>query len=161
MKIRERKDPSLGVIQKCEPHERNWCAPRFEERTPDDTLLNERCARRVPWDLAKIVYKRRKTDKTTFYSPIEARAMPAPTSKLPDLSSDEMDTLRRSRMPTTVVTANGEVQTIEEAQVYIHDFDLFVTVQSLEVTPAALSLEKSSAKKMDIPMSGPAGKNLG
>ena len=32
-----------------------------------------------------------------------------------DLSSDEMDTLRRSRNPTTVVTANGEVQTNEEA----------------------------------------------
>ena len=32
-----------------------------------------------------------------------------------DLSSDEMDTLRRSRTPTTVVTANGEVQTNEEA----------------------------------------------
>ena len=26
-----------------------------------------------------------------------------------DLSSDEMNTLRRSRNPTTVVTANGEV----------------------------------------------------
>ena len=46
-----------------------------------------------------------------------------------DLSSDEMDTLRRSRIHTTVVTANGEVQTNEEAQVYVHDLDLFVTVQ--------------------------------
>ena len=45
-----------------------------------------------------------------------------------DLRSDEMDTLRRSRNPTTVVTANGEVQTNEEAQVYVHDLDLFVTV---------------------------------
>ena len=38
-----------------------------------------------------------------------------------DLSSDEMDTLRRSRTPTTVVTANGEVQTNEEAHVYVQD----------------------------------------
>ena len=29
----------------------------------------------------------------------------------------ELDTLRRSRNPTVVVTANGEVQTSEEAQV--------------------------------------------
>ena len=36
-----------------------------------------------------------------------------------DLSSDEMDTLRRSRNPTTVRTANGEVQTNEETQVYV------------------------------------------
>ena len=59
-----------------------------------------------------------------------------------DLTSDEMDTLRRSRNPTTVVTANGEVQTNEEAQVYVHDLDLFVTVQLLEDTPAVLSLGK-------------------
>ena len=56
-----------------------------------------------------------------------------------DLNSHEMDTLRRSRTPTTVVTANGEVQTNEEAQVYVQDLDLFVTVQLLEETPAELS----------------------
>ena len=31
IKIRERKGPSRGVLQKCGPHERNPCAPRFEE----------------------------------------------------------------------------------------------------------------------------------
>ena len=59
-----------------------------------------------------------------------------------DLSSDELDTLRRSRNPATVVTANGEVQANEEAQVYVHDLDLFVTVQLLEETLAVLSLGK-------------------
>ena len=59
-----------------------------------------------------------------------------------DLSSDETETLRRSRNPTTVVTANGEVQTNEEAQVYVYDLDLFVTVQILDETPAVLSLGK-------------------
>ena len=59
-----------------------------------------------------------------------------------DLSSDEMETLQRSRNPTTVVTANGEVQTNEEAQIYVHDLDLFVTVQLLDATPAVLSLGK-------------------
>ena len=60
-----------------------------------------------------------------------------------DLSSDEIESLRRSTNPTTVVTANGEVQTNEEAQVYVHDLDLFVTVQLLEETPAVLSLWKA------------------
>ena len=69
------------------------------------------------------------------------------------LSSDEVDTLRRSRNLVTVVTANGEVQTNEEAQVYVHDLDLFVTVQLLDNTPAVLSL-KSFAKNTDIHMSG-------
>ena len=54
----------------------------------------------------------------------------------------KMDTLRRSRNPTTVMTANGKVQTNEEAQVYVHDLDLFVTVQWLENTSAVLSLGK-------------------
>ena len=53
-----------------------------------------------------------------------------------------METLRRSRTPTVVVTANGEVQTNEEAQVYVHHLGLFVTVQLLEETPAVLSLGK-------------------
>ena len=37
-----------------------------------------------------------------------------------------------------VVTATGDVQTNEEAQMYVHDLDLFVTVQLLEDTPAVL-----------------------
>ena len=58
------------------------------------------------------------------------------------LSSDEMETLRKSRNPTRVVTANGEVHTNEEAQVYVHVLDLFVTVHILEDTPAVLFLGK-------------------
>ena len=57
-----------------------------------------------------------------------------------DLSSDEMETLRRSRDPRPVVTANGAVQTIEEPQEIVYDLDLFVTVQILDDTPAVLSL---------------------
>ena len=57
-------------------------------------------------------------------------------------SSDELDTLRRSRNSTVVVTANGEVQTNEEAQVCVHDLDPLVTVQLLEEAPAVLSLRK-------------------
>ena len=98
--------------------------------------------------------------KLRFYSLLDARATLAPTSKSPEerefvvdsgasmhmlskkvLSSDEMETLRRSRNTTTVVTASGEVQTNEEAQVF--DLDLFVTVQILDDTPAVLSLGKT------------------
>ena len=42
----------------------------------------------------------------------------------------------------TVMTANGEVQTREEATVYVKELDLFVTVVLLEETPAVLSLGK-------------------
>ena len=58
------------------------------------------------------------------------------------LSSDELDTLERCRDSTVVVTANGEVQTNEEAQEKVHDLDLFVTVQLHEESPAVPSLGK-------------------
>ena len=57
-----------------------------------------------------------------------------------ELSSEEMDTLRMSRTPTAALTANGEVHTHEEAQVFVHDLNLFVTVQLFEEAPAVLSL---------------------
>ena len=90
--------------------------------------------------LVKSVYKLKNTDKASFYSPSGARATPARTSKSPverefaldsgasmhmlskkELSSDELDTLQRSRNLTTVVTANEKC-----------------VVQSLEDTPAVL-----------------------
>ena len=40
------------------------------------------------------------------------------------------------------MTASGEVQTNEEAQVYVHDLGLFVTVHLLEDTRAVVSLGK-------------------
>ena len=59
-----------------------------------------------------------------------------------DLNSAVLETMRTSRSPTTVMTANGEVQTREEATVFVKELDLFVTVMLLEETPAVLSLGK-------------------
>ena len=59
-----------------------------------------------------------------------------------DLSSAEMDTLTKSCSPTIVITANGEVQTHEEAIVYVKEFEKFLTMKVLENTPAVLSLGK-------------------
>ena len=59
-----------------------------------------------------------------------------------DLNSAEMDTLTKSCCPTIVITANGEVQTHEEAKVYVKEFDIFLTLKVLENTPPVLSLGK-------------------
>ena len=108
------------------------------------------------------IYKLKNPRTKLSLSPIEARVMPAPTSKRPegrefivesgasmhmmrtkDLSSHELDTLRKSRNPHTVVlTANGEVHTKEEAQVFVHDLNPLVTLQFFEETPAVPSLGK-------------------
>ena len=64
--------------------------------------------------------------------------MPVVSEK--DLNSAELETMTTSRSPTTVMTANGEVRTKEEATVYVKELDLFVTFMLLEETPAVLSL---------------------
>ena len=59
-----------------------------------------------------------------------------------DLSDAEMDTLTNSCSPTIVTTPNGEVQTHEEATVYVKQLDIFLTMKVLENTPAVLSMGK-------------------
>ena len=58
------------------------------------------------------------------------------------MNSAELGTVRASRRPTTVVTANASIETDGEATVYVRDLDLFVTVQLLDDTPPFLSLGK-------------------
>ena len=176
-KVRERKGPSRGVIQKCELHERNACGPTFEDRTQVETLHQEKCTRRVA--LAKSVYRHRNSDKATFYSPTEIKAAPAHTSKSPeerdfvvdsgasmhmpskkDLSSEELETLRRSRNPTTVVMANGEVQTNDEAQVYVHHLSSLRDGANTQRRLEFHHLE-NSAKNTGTPASGSVVKNRG
>ena len=59
-----------------------------------------------------------------------------------DLDSAELETVRVSKSPTTVVAANGEVQTKEETTMYVKEFGLFVTIKLLKDTLAVLSLGK-------------------
>ena len=47
------------------------------------------------------------------------------------LSDAEMDTLTKSCSLTIVITANGEVQTHEEAIVYVKELDIFLTMKVL------------------------------
>ena len=75
IRIRERKGPSRGVIQKGEPYERNPCAPRFEERTPEETSRQEGCAGKAAWNLAIKISKLKADDRATFYSHVEIKAL--------------------------------------------------------------------------------------
>ena len=59
-----------------------------------------------------------------------------------DLNSAELETVTTSRSPMTVITANGEVQTNEEATVYVSELEKFLTMKLLEDTPAVQSLGK-------------------
>ena len=138
-KIRD-QNPSLGYICPGEPHQRPN-APKFEDRSQEETEWQEQGAREAAWKLAKSVLKLKEHERATFFSPSENRCLPASNLKpeerefvvdssasmhmisKKDLSDAEMDTLTKSCSPTTVITANGEVQTHEEATVYVKELD--------------------------------------
>ena len=158
-KIRD-QNPSLGMICPSEPNERNPNAPKFEDRSQEETEWQEQGAREAAWKLAKSVLKLKEHERAIFFSPAENRCLPVSnlkpeerefvvdsgasmhmTSKK-DLSDAEMDTLTKSCSPTIVITANGEVQTHEEAIVFVKELDIFSTMKVLENTPAVLLLGK-------------------
>ena len=59
-----------------------------------------------------------------------------------DLNSVQLETVTTSRSSTTVITANGEVQTNKEATVYVKELNFLLTMKVLEDTPTVLSLGK-------------------
>ena len=171
-KIRD-QNPSLGYICPGEPHERSPNAPKFEDRSREETEWQELGAREAAWKLAKNVFKLKEHERAAFFSSPENRCHLASTLKpeerefvvdsgasmhmisKKDLSEAEMDTLTKSCSPTIVITANGEVQTQEEAIVYVKELDMFLTMKVLENTPAVLSL----GMKTGIPTNGSMVKN--
>ena len=158
-KIRD-QNPSLGYICPGEPHQRSPNAPKFEDRSQEETEWQEQGAREPAWKLVKSVLKLNDHERATFFSPSENRCLPASNLKpeerefvfdsgasmhmisKKDLNDAEMDTLTKSCSPTIVITANGEVQTHDEAIVYVKELDIFLTMKVLENTPAVLSLGK-------------------
>ena len=154
-----RQKPSLGVICPGDPHQRNHIAPKFEDRSQEETEKQERYAREAAWKMARRILKLREKHKTTFFSPSENRCLPSPSTIKPEvrefvdsgasmhmisvkyLNSAELETVTTSRSPMTVFTANGDVKTNEEAVVYVR-VGFFLTMKLLEDTPAVLSLGK-------------------
>ena len=102
-------------------HQRNPNAPKFEDRSQEETEWQEQGAREAAWKLAKNIHKLKKKHKTAFFSPSENWCLPAPSTLKPekrefvvdssasmhmiskkDLNSAELETVTTSRSPTTV-----------------------------------------------------------
>ena len=66
-KIRD-QNPSLGYICPGEPHERSPNAPKFEDRSKEETEWQEQGAREAAWNLAKSVLNLKERDRATFFS---------------------------------------------------------------------------------------------
>ena len=79
-KIRD-QNPSLGYICPGEPHQRNPNAPKFEDRSQEETEWQEQGAREAAWKLAKNVFKLKEYQRTTLFSSPENRCLPASTLK--------------------------------------------------------------------------------
>ena len=71
------QNPSLGVICPSDPHQRNPDAPKFEDRSQEETEWPERCAREAAWKLAKSILKFKEKNKTAFFSPSENWCLPS------------------------------------------------------------------------------------
>ena len=56
------------------------------------------------------------------------------------LSSEEMDTVKKGREPYNSVDCQRRSAHYEEAHVFVHDLNQFVTVQLLKEMPAVLTL---------------------
>ena len=131
-------------FQKCEPHERSLHAPNFEDGSEEESLRRtmrpQRCVGNGEY-VHKIQEKGESHFLFAFKSLVITSAIFDDTRgrSLCGLNLNELEIVRVSRKPTTVATADGEVQTSEEASAHVHDLDLFVTVQILGDTPAVLS----------------------
>ena len=55
--IREEKGPSLEKFCSADPYERSPYAPKFEDRSQEQTERQERCARGDAWTSAKSMYR--------------------------------------------------------------------------------------------------------
>ena len=65
------QNASLGYICPGDPHQRNPNAPKFEDRSQEETEWQEQGAREAAWKLAKSVLKLKEHERATFFSPTE------------------------------------------------------------------------------------------
>ena len=78
------KNPPIGMICPGDPHQRNPNAPKFEDRSQEETEWQEQCAREAAWRLAKNIKKLKEKHKTAFFSPLENWCLPAPSTLKPE-----------------------------------------------------------------------------
>ena len=110
------QNPSFGMIYPGDPQQRKPNAPKFEDRSQEETEWKERCAHEAAWRLAKNILKLNEKHKTAFFSPSENWCLPAPSAIKPeerefvvdsgasmhmiskkDLNSAELETLTTSK----------------------------------------------------------------
>ena len=70
------------MICPSEPHQRSPNAPKFEDRSLEETEWQEQGAREAAWRLATSILILKEKNKTAFFSPSENWFLPAPSNLL-------------------------------------------------------------------------------
>ena len=124
LKFGKRKGQSGGIIQKGEPHERNPCAPGFEEQhltKPHDKQIVTAKQRGIWREKCTLLSKR-------------------------DLGSDKKGYLEKVQRSYDGTDREKESANKRGRTSFVHDFDLFVTVRLLDEMPAVPSLHTLCSK---------------
>ena len=74
------QNPSLGMICPGDPHQRDPNAPKFEDRSQEETEWQVQGAREAAWKLAKSIVKLKETNEAASFSTSETRCLPAPSN---------------------------------------------------------------------------------
>ena len=60
------QNPSLGMICPDDPHQRNPNAPKFDDRSQEETEWQERYAREAAWKMARCILKLKEKHKNNI-----------------------------------------------------------------------------------------------
>ena len=104
------KSLAHGYICPGKPHERSPNAPKFEDRSQEETEWQEQGAREAAWKLAKNVFKLKGHERATFFSPSENRCLPASTLK-PEEREFVVDSGASMHMISKKDLSNAEMET--------------------------------------------------
>ena len=78
------QNTSLGMICPGDPHQRIPNAPKFEDRSQEETEWQERCAREAAWKLVQHTLKIKEKNKAAFFSPSVHWCLPARSTLKPE-----------------------------------------------------------------------------
>ena len=168
---------SQGVTQHSDPHERVATLPNLNTDLWKKTFETSTMRPQSRVEMANSIHKHKAKDKTTFHSLSEVRCLPVPSSTKPEetdfvvdsgasmhmltrkhLNSTDLDSVRVSGNPTTANTANGQVQTNEEATGTFTILIFSRQCKSSRIRPLSYRLD-NPPKIKDILMSGSMVRN--
>ena len=106
----------MGAIQPSRLHERSPYVPKFEDLSQEETLRQERCARRDAWELTKSFHKLNKKHKATFFSPSLDWCLPTPSTIKPKATEFVVDSGASMHMLSKKDLNSGELETVRESR---------------------------------------------